>query len=362
MKDLALLQREVAGDVSNKLHLKLTTAEQRQITKTYTTDSEAHQLYLRGRFHWNKRNIRDFKRAVAYFEQAVEKDPNYALAYAGLADTYALMPLYGGLRPKDFMLLAKRSAVKALEVDENLAEAHASLGRLLNSYDFDWPGAEREFVRAIELNPNYPTVHQWYAEFLAFSGRHDEALREISRALELDPLSLVINRMKGNILSFAGRQDEALAQLNKTADLYPENALVRYNLGDIFTLKGMRREAVEQYLIAFKLDGQSTTEVQKFRDAFQRNGWPGFWSEYLKTLLESQKTALEKDKNAYFKNESLAFAYAANKDKDKALEYLNRAFEDRDPDLITIRMSPVYDFLADDPRFKELLKKIGLPE
>jgi tetratricopeptide (TPR) repeat protein len=168
--------------------------------------------------------------------------------------------------------------------------------------------------------------------------------------------------MKGNVLSFAGRQDEALAQLNKTADLYPENALVRYNLGDVFTLKGMHREAVEQYLTAFKLDGQSATEVQKFRDAFQRNGWPGFWSEYLKSLVELRKAALAKDKNAYFKNESLAFAYAANQNKEKALEYLNRAFEDRGPDLITIRMSPVYDFLADDPRFKELLKKIGLPE
>lgn len=362
LKDLASLQREIAGDVSENLLLKLTAAEQKQVTKTYTNNSEAHQLYLRGRFHWNKRNIKDFERAIEYFKQAIELDSNYALAYAGLADTNALMPLYGGFRPKEYMPLAKQSAQKALELDENLAEAHASLGRIFNSYDFDWSGAEREFTKSIKLNPNYPTVHQWYAEILAFSGRHDEALKEISKALELDPLSLTINRMKGNFLSFAGRHEEAIAQLNKTAELYPENALVRYNLGDVFAAKGMTAESVEQYLIALKLDGLSEAEMHKFKDAYQNNGTKGFWNEYLKVQLESQKNALEKDKNAYIKNESLAFAYAANKNNEKALEYLNKAFEERDPDLITLKNSSVYDFLADEPRFKELIKKIGLPE
>lgn len=362
MKDLISLQSEIAGDVSDKLRLKLTAAEQKQVAKSHTANSEAQQLYLKGRFHWNKRNIKDFKRAIEYFKQAIEKDPNYALAYSGLADIYALMPLYGDFRPKEYMPLAKQSALKALELDENLAEAHASLGRIFNSFDFNWSGAEREFIKSIKLNPNYPTVHQWYAEFLAFSGRSDESLKEISIALELDPLSLVINRMKGNFLSFAGRHDEAIAQLNKTAELYPENALVRYNLGDIFAAQGMYSKSVEQYLVALKLDGHSTAEIQKFKDAYQKNGWQGFWGEYLKIQLEAQKNALEKDKTAYIKNESLAFAYAANKDKDKALEYLNKAIEERDPELITIKNSKFYEFLAEDFRFKELLKKIGLPE
>lgn len=362
IKDLVSLQSEIAKDVSDKLRLKLTTAEEKQVAKIYTASSEAQQLYLKGRFHWNKRDIKDFERAIEYFKQAVEKDPNYALAYAGLADTYVLMPVYGNFRPKEYMPLAKQSAIKALELDENLAEAHASLGRIFNSYDFDWNGAEREFTKSIQLNPNYPTAHQWYAEFLAFSGRSNESLKEIAKALELDPLSLVINRMKGNFLSFAGRPDEAIAQLNKTAELYPENALVRYNLGDTFAVKGIYSESVEQYLIALNLDGQSTAEIQKFKTAFQKSGWKGFWSEYLKSQLEAQKTALEKDDTAYIKNESLAFAYAANKDKDKALEYLNKAFKEHDPELITIKNSKTYEFLADDSRFKELVKKIGLPE
>lgn len=362
MKELASLQREIAGDVSENLQLKLTAAEQKQVTKTYTNNSEAHQLYLRGRFHWNKRNIKDFQLAIEYFKQAIEKDPKYALAYAGLADTYVLIPLYSNSRPNEFMPQAKQSAQKALELDENLAEAHASLGRILNSFDYDWEGAEREFIKSIKLNPNYPTAHQWYAEFLSFRERHDEALKEISKALELDPLSLTINRMKGNILGFAKRNDEAIAQLNKTAELYPENALVRYNLGDIFAAKEMYAESVEQYLIAFQLEGRSAEEIQKFKNAYQQKGWKGFWSEHLKSLLEIQNTVLREEKNAYLNNESLAFAYAANKNKEKTLEYLNQAFIEHDPSLITIKMSNVYDFLATDSEFKELIKKIGLPD
>lgn len=362
MKDLASLQREIAGDVAENLQLKLTTAEQKQVTKIYTNNSEAHQLYLRGRFHWNKRNFKDFQLAIEYFKQAIEKDPNYSLAYAGLADTYVLIPLYSNSRPNEFMPQAKQSAQKALELDENLAEAHASLGRILNSFDYDWEGAEREFIKSIKLNPNYSTAHQWYAELLAFRERHDEAIKEISKALELDPLSLTINRMKGNILGFAKRNDESIAQLNKTAELYPENALVRYNLGDTFAAKEMYSESVEQYLIAFRLDGRSAEEIQKFKNAYQQNGWKGFWSEHLKSLLEIQNTALQKEKNAYLNNESLAFAYAANKNKEKTLEYLNQAFIERDPQLITIKNSKVYDFLADDSDFKQLVKKIGLPE
>lgn len=362
MRDLASLQSEIASDVSDKLRLKLTAAEQKQVAKIYTTNAEAQQLYLKGRFHWNKRNVKDFELSIGYFKQAVEKDPNYALAYSGLADAYALMPLYGDFRPKDFMPQAKQSALRALELDPNLAEAHASLGRILNSYDFDWNGAEREFKKAISLNPNYPTVHQWYAEFLAFRGMHDEALKEISKALELDPFSLTINRMKGNILNFAERHDEALDQLNKTAELYPESALVRFNIGDVFVSKKMYGEAVAQYLGALRLDGKNASELQKFETAYRTQGWNGFWREYLSDLLIERKAVLEASENAYFKNESVAFAYAATRNGETALQFLNKAFEERDPDLISIKMSEVYDFLNADSRFQELTQKIGLPE
>jgi TolB-like protein/lipopolysaccharide biosynthesis regulator YciM len=362
MSELLITQREISAEIANKLQLKLSESGEKILTKRYTESNEAYQLYLRGRFHWSKRNSKDFERAIGYFKQAIEKDPNYALAYTGLADTLALIPLYGDFRPRDYLPNAKQSALKALELDENLAEAHASLGRILNSYDFDWEGAEREFKEAVKLNPNYATAHQWYAELLAFRGRPDEALQEIKTALELDPFSLTVNRMKGNVLTFAKRYDEAIVQLNKTLELYPESALVRFNLGDAFVAQKMYAEAVEQYLIALELDGQPPDNIKRFKAGYQTNGWQGFWDEYLQNLLEQRKKLSETDETAYFKNESLAFAYAATKNKDKALEYLNKSFEERDPELITIKMSEVYDFLNDDPHFKELIKKIGLPE
>jgi tetratricopeptide (TPR) repeat protein len=260
------------------------------------------------------------------------------------------------------MPLAKQAAEKALELDQNLSEAHASLGRILNSFDYDWDNAEREFTRSIRLKPNYPTVHQWYAELLAFRGRHDEALTAISTALELDPLSLTINRMKGNILTFAGRNDEAIVQLNRTAELYPENSLVRYNLGDAYAAKGAFRESVEQYLTAFRIEGRSVEELKVFSKAFRENGWQGFWQQHLQAELAARNAALANDKNAYVNNESMAYAFAAVKNKDKSLEHLKLAFEERDPYLITLGMSGVYDFLRNEPEFKQIIKNVGLPE
>ncbi len=358
----ASLESEIASNVSDNLRLKLTKADQVLVAKTYTTNSEAQQLYLKGRFHWNKRNKEDFEKAIGFFKQAIEKDSYYALAYAGLANTYALMPLYGNFRPTEYKPLAKQAALKALALDANLAEAHASLGYVINTYDFDWEAAEREYKTAIKLNPNYATARQWYAEHLAFRGKTNEALVEISKAMELDPFSVVINRMKGNILGFDGRSDEAIAQLKKTIELYPENSFVRFNLGEVFAAKRMYSEAVAQYLIALKLDGQNPEDLQKFEAAYKNNGWKGFWGEYLENLEKQRRTLLETDQNAYFNNESLAYAYAATGNKDKALEYLGKAYEEREPNLVTIKTSEVYVFLSDDPRFIALIKKIGLPE
>lgn len=362
MNYLVSLESEIARNVSDNLRLKLTRAEQDQVAKTYTTNSEAQQLYLKGRFHWNKRNKKDFDKAIEYFNQAIEKDPNYALAYAGLADTYALMPLYDNFRPKDFIPQAKQSALKAIELDPKLAEPRASLAYIINTYDYDWEAAEREYKTAIKLNPNYPTAHQWYAEHLAFKGMPNEALKEISKALELDPFSVVINRMKGNVLGFAQRHDEAIAQLQKTLELYPENSFVRFNLGDAYAGKKLYSKAIEQYLIALKLNGESPENLQKLETAYKTYDWKGFWNQYLKNLEYERKMLLEADPTAYYNKESLAFAYAATKNKDKSFEYLYKAFEERDPSLVTIKMSEVYDFLRDDPRYKELMKKIGLPE
>jgi serine/threonine-protein kinase len=358
--DLAAFQVEIAGDVSKKLRNRLTQAQQDHVAKVYTANSEAHQLYLKGRFHWNKRNIRDLQRAAGYFELAVEKDPGYALAHAGLADTLALMPLYGNYRPKEYMPRAKQAAERALELDDALAEAHASLGYILNCFDYDWKGAEREYRRAVSLNPSYATARQWYAEHLAFRGKTDEALEQISKALELDPLSLVINRMKGNILIFGNRHDDAIAQFERTIEMYPDNALVRFNLGDAYVSKGLKAEAVESYLTALQIDGLDTAELGRLRTANATAGWDGFWREYLSQQIAVRNSAY-RNGSAYFDDEGIAFAYAATGNREKTIEYLERAYEERSSALITIGRSEVYEFLKKDPRFVNLLQNIGLP-
>ena len=362
LDDLILLQRDVARDVSGRLRPALTAADSSRVAQNYTTNSEAQQLYLKGRFHWNKRTVSDFEKAVVFFDQAVAKDPSYALAYAGTADTYALMPLYGNYHPLDYIPKAKQAALRALELDQDLAEAHASLGYITTTHYYDWDRAEKEYLRALELRPNYATAHQWYAEHLAFRGRTEEALANISIALELDPFSLVMNRMKGNILGFAGRYDEAIEQLVKTVELYPESPIVRFNLGEAYAAKGMYPEAIEQFLTGFRLDGRKNHEIRRYENAYKLKGWKGFWMEYLASLITLQNALAEADKPIYFDNESLAYAYAATGNKEKALEFLLKAYEARDPLLVTIRTSEVYDFLRDDPRYIELIEKIGLPK
>ncbi len=360
MADLATLSGEIASDVSEKLRLRLTSAQQERVAKSSTVSSEAQRLYLKGRFHWNKRNARDFQRAIAYFQQAIEIDPNYALAYAGLADTLALMPLYGDRSPKEYMPQAKNAALKALELDENLAEAHASLGYVFNTFEYDWVSAGREYRIAIKMNPNYATARQWYAEHLAFTGDSEGALEQITAAIELDPLSLIINRMRGNILLFAGRYDEARAQFEKAIEMYPENAMLRFNLGDLEAARGKPADAVGEYLVALKFDGYDQTLREELYKAFRRDGVKGFWRKYRDQQESFRRAILDKDPAAYFDDESLAFAYAMTGDGEKTIEYLNRAYEARNPVLITIGQSHVYDFLRDDPRFGKVLQDVGL--
>ncbi len=360
--DLVSLQSEIAKAVSDKLRLKLTATEQERVSKTSTTNSEAQQLYLKGRFHWNKRTTEDFQKAREYFQQAIAVDPNYALAYTGLADTLALMPLYDNFRPSEYMPLAKQSAQKALKLDPNLAEAHASLGQILYAYDFDFKGAERELKRAIELDPKYPSAHQWLAELFSMRVNHDEAIAEIGKALELDPFSLVINRVKGDLLDRADRVEEAIAQLKKTIELFPDNSTSHNDLGLAYEHKGMYDEAFEQFQIAGKLNGVPPENLKAVKEIYSKNGWKGYWQYVLEKTLEQQKSTLEKDKNAYVNSFGIAQIYAQLQDKDKTLEYLNKAFEDQSSGIPTIKTFPIFEFLRDDPRFKDLLKRMNLTE
>src|SRR5262249_16421363 len=210
LADMLSVQREIAHEITNNLRPALSGMEEKRASKQYTTNPEAYQLYVRGRYYWNKRTLPDFNKAISYFQQAIDKDPNYAMAYSGLADSYALLNAYGSGPAKDSMPLAKAAALKALELDDNLAEAHASIGAVIGNYDYDFAGADREFRRALELNPNYATAHQWLAENLSVLKHHDEALAEIRRALELDPLSPIMNRIHADTLLYARRYDEAI--------------------------------------------------------------------------------------------------------------------------------------------------------
>ncbi|MBK7933397.1 MAG: tetratricopeptide repeat protein [Acidobacteria bacterium] len=363
MNDLVSLQSEIAKTVSDKLRSKLTATEQERVSKTNTTSSEAQQLYLKGRFHWNKRKTEDFQKAREYFQQAIAADPKYALAYAGLADTLALMPYYGAFRPSEYMPLAKQAAQKALEIDPNLAEAHASLGQILTNYDYDLKGAERELKRAIELNPKYPSAYQWLAEVYHFSGNGDQALSEINKAIELDPLSMVINNQKGRVNDFGGKRDEAIAQFKKTIELFPDAPSPRNNLADVYEAKGMYSEAVEQRLIQIKLlFGVSPENIKDLQLAFEKDGYKGFVQKQIDIQLDSQRSSLEKDKNAYLPAFRIAETYARLQDKDKAFEYLNKSYDQREPQIAELKIRLPFVFLRDDQRFKELVKKVGIPE
>ncbi len=356
--DLVSLQSEIAKNVSDKLRSRLTATEQERVSKTNTTSSEAQQLYLKGRFHWNKRNTEDFKKAREYFQQAIANDPSYALAHTGLADTLALMPYYGNFRPSEYMPLAKQSAQKALEIEPNLAEAHASLGQVLLNYDYDFKGAERELKRAIELDPKYPSAYQWLSEVYSYQGNFDQALLEINKALELDPLAMVINSQKGRVLNLNGKRDEAVAQFKKTIELFPDSVMARINLGLLYEANGMYSEAFEQFLA----QNRRPERIKDFQLDFEKGGHKGFVQKRLDEQLDRQRTDLEKDKNAYLPCFAIAMNYARLQDKDKTFEYLNKAYEQREPQIAELKVDPPFKFLRDDPRFKELVKKVGVPE
>ena len=246
--DLVALQSEVARDVSGKLKSKISGADADKVAKIYTTNPEAYQFYLKGRFQWNRRTGESLKQAAEFYKQAVEKDSNYALAYSGLAETYVLFSSYSVASSKDSMPQAKAAAMRALEIDDSLAEAHTALGEYLNLFEWDRIGAEKELRRAIALNPNYATAHHWLgSDLLVPLKRFDEALAEMRRAEELDPLSLVIGTNVGDTLLYHRRYDEAIAQYKRVLTLDPNFQYARFELGYGFHLKGMFREAIAEY-------------------------------------------------------------------------------------------------------------------
>jgi TolB-like protein/DNA-binding winged helix-turn-helix (wHTH) protein/Tfp pilus assembly protein PilF len=314
-------------------------------------DPDAYDLYLKGRYYWNQRTQAGFSKGIEAFKRAIEKDPNYARAYAGLADCYILLGPNDVLPAKQVYPLAKAAALKALQLDDGLADAHASLGFVMLLYDWNPTQAGKEFRRAIELDPNYPTAHHWYAYDLAAMKRSDEAVAEIRRALELDPLSSIINTDAGQILMLARRPDEAIAQCQKAIGLDPEFSQAYWYLGLLYEQKGAFDQAFDAFLKASP-DLSDTAHIATIRAAYRASGMKGYWRERL-AMLERQS------RKEYISPWSFAVSYARMGEGDRALENLEKAFDGRYPSMVFVQIEPVFDNLRSDPRFTDLLRRIS---
>ena len=353
LADILSIQREIGREITNNLRPTLSGVDQSRIAKQYTADSEAYQLYLKGRFYWNKRTPPDLQKAIPFFEQAIAKDPNYALAYSGLADTYALLTAYTSQPARQLMPKAKEAALKALVLDDTLAEAHASLAQITAYYDYDFVTAEREYRRAIELNSNYATAHQWLAENLAARKRPDEALAEIRRALELDPVSVIMNRIHGDILMSARRYDEAIQQYHKALELDPNLPTTQYFLGRAYEAKGLYDQAVAAFTKSSALNGAPPDTLQKMNEVYAKLGWKAYVQVNFDQLQQQGRQ---------FPAFVIATFYARLEQPDEAIKWLEKAYEDRDFRMTVIGVAFEFEKVRSDPRFKDLVRRMGLPE
>ena len=353
--DIFAVESEIARTIAETLKAKLTGSEQHAIAARPTENTQAHQLYLKGRYFWNKRTGDDAKKSIDYFNQAIAADPNYALAYAGVADAYALLPALTAVPPRDCFPKAEAAAKKSLEIDDTLAEAHTSLASALFFYDFDFSQATVEFQRAIELNPNYATAHHWYGfEPLVSLGRFDEAIAEMKRALELDPLSLVINADLGRTYYFARRYDEAIEQLHKTLEMDPNFFFTHRHLGSVLAVKGALEPAIEEYQKAQALNNDPRVAAL-LAHAYASSGNK---TEALK-ILDQLK---EFSKAQYVSASSFAVVYLGFGDKEEALRWLEQSYQDRFPEITRIKVDPFLDPLRGDPRFEALVAKVFAPK
>ena len=356
MSELLQTQREIAREIVDKLKIRV-SGEEQGLKKHYTESNEAYQLYLKGRFYWNKRSEEGFQKALQYFQQAIERDPNFALAYSGLADTYNLLggPEAGGdMPPNEVFPKAKAAALKALELDSTLAEAHVSLGHVKCYYDREWAAAEREYQKAIELNPNYSVAHHWYAIYLSTIGRYPEALAEVKRAHELDPLSLSINAWYGRILDLSGQSEQAIEQLRKTVELDPNFMLAHLRLCLLYADKGMHDEGISECKQVQKLSGGRPVGTGALAYAYVLAGRREEAQSKLAELLQISK-------QRYVSPASIAIVYVALDDKDQAFVWLEKANDIRDLNVVRLKYDPRFTSLRTDPRFNDLVRRMGIP-
>jgi serine/threonine-protein kinase len=355
--DIFAVEEEIAVAISEALKLKLSPKEKRRLRKRYTESALAYQLYLKGRHHWNKRKNEDIRKGIEYFQLAIADDPRYALAYAGLADSYIVLMEYGDIPFDEVNSKARKAAHTALDIDDTLAEAHTSIAAL--GYD-DWGvlGAENEYKRAIELNPNYATARYWYAEYLTQMSRHDEAILQSQLALEIDPLSNVTNTAAGEVFYRAGRYDAAINQLTKAIKVDKDFHRTHRSLGIAYLAVGRYEDAIAEFAIADRLAGksaeQTSREAESLKHAFAERGEKGFWEENRSILT---KNLLQTD---YATPYALAIASAHLGDHEAAIEWLLQAYKQRDRMLLHLKSETCFQSLLNDTRVKELIQKIGL--
>jgi TolB-like protein/Flp pilus assembly protein TadD len=354
IRDALSLQNKVAGAIADQIRISLNPQEQAALGDSRIVNPEAYESYLKGRYFWNKRTAEGLKVALAYFNQAVDEDPNYAPAHSGLADTYALLAdwEYGVMTPKEALPKAKAAAIKALELDETLGEAHNSLAFCLDVFDWDLDAAGREFRRAIELSPNYATAHQWYASHLIVLGRNDEAIAEMKRAEALDPLSLIISADLADFLVIARAYDESIRESRKTIELDPGFALAHNQLGQAYLQKHMPDEAIAELQKGVQLSGGSPTIIANLARAYVALDKRTDAGKLLSELkARSNPTASHASE--------IAMIYVALGDTDQAMSWLERGYEERFNPSVLLR--PGFDPVRSTPRFRDLLRRIGLP-
>jgi TolB-like protein/DNA-binding winged helix-turn-helix (wHTH) protein/Flp pilus assembly protein TadD len=355
LRDALALQNKVARAIADQVRIKLNPQEEAALKNVKAVNPEAYESYLKGRFFWNKRTADGLKKAIEYFNEAIEKDPKYGQAYTGLADSYALLGNsdFAVLTPQEAFPKAKAAATKALELDNSLSEAHTSLAFCLSLFEWNWEAAEKEFQEAIALNPSYATAHQWYALQLSVMGRHREAIAEMSKAENLDPLSLIISADMADVLFAAHQYEESMLQSRKALDMDPNFAISHFELGQVLAQKKMYNEAIEELQKANKLSGGDATCISTLGYAYAVSGSR---SEALKLMSDLKSRSDHRFSYAAH----IALIQASLGEKDLAMASLEKAYTERF-DALALR-SPAFDPLRSDPRFQDLMRRIGLPQ
>lgn len=354
MADLVAVKQVIAEEVTANLKIKLSNEDQRRLVRRDSTNALAYQFYLRGRYFWNKRTAAGIMQAIEHFRQSIEHDSGFALGYVGLADSYTGLTFYNFAAPHQAMPKAKESALKALSLDDTLAEAHASLAHILMNYDWNWAAAEKEFKQSIELNPDYATAHQWYAvHYLTATGQFGKAVQEIKKALELEPASLVMNTFTGATLCYAGQLDDAIDQCRRTIQMDPNFAVAHWHLGLAYEQKGALEEATEEFRTAIALSGGSPLMRAALGRVYAESHKEREANEMLNQLNELAK-------RQYVSAYELATIYAALGDKEQTFQLLTKAYEEHSFHLTNVNVCPEFRSLRSDPRFQFLVQRLGL--